>query len=376
MPSHAAPFVPDNAAAVLEKLPSRPGDPRTGELRELRAQLAREPDNLPLALKLAQRYYDQAAEEGDPRFIGYAQAALSHWWDQPAPPVDVLVMRASIRQYRHDFDGALADLAQAELREPGNVRAWSASAAIHLVQARYDEARRHCSKMVSLTTRLMAMGCVLSVDSITGQSKPAYETLNAELQKADAALKTDTTLAQKLWVQTRLGEMALRFGDTALAEKHFKAGVGLGISDGYLLAAYADLLLDQQRAPEVLALLKNHTRSDILLLRLTLAEQQSNSPMLKEHRDALAARFDAARLRGDKLHQAEESRFHLRLLNQPDEALRLAQENWQLQREPRDARALLEAALAKKNISAAQPILDWLRISQYEEPWFASFKKQ
>jgi hypothetical protein len=369
--AYAAPYVPTDPSALLEKLPARPSDPRTAESRDLRARLARNPNDLPLALKLAQSYYDQVAEESDPRLIGYAEGVLAPWWNMPEPPVDVLVMRANIRQFRHDFDGALADLAQVAAREPRNVKAWSTSAAIHTVQARYDEARRHCEKMLGLTTALMAQGCSLSVDSMTGKSKPAYDALLAELQKAG-----DATPPQKLWVQTRLGEMAQRFGDVALAEKHFKAGLALGISDGYLLAAYADLLLDQKRPQEVIALLKDKTRSDILLLRLALAEQQLNSPALNQHRDELAARFDAARLRGDKLHQADESRFHLQLLKQSKAALELAQENWQLQREPRDARPLLEAALAQKKIAAAQPILDWLRISQYEEPLLSALAAQ
>ena len=42
-------------------------------------------------------------------------------------------------------------------------------------------------------------------------------------------------------------------------------------------------------------------------------------------------------------------------------ALRLAAENYRSQREPRDARILLEAALAAKQYAAAQPALDWLR---------------
>jgi hypothetical protein len=371
LPARGAPYVPADPGALLEKLPARPSDLRTAESRGLRAQLAKEPKNLPLALKLAQSYYDQVAEESDPRLIGYAEGVLAPWWNLPEPPVDVLVMRANIRQFRHDFDGALADLAQAVAREPRNVKAWSTAAAIHTVQARYDEARSHCEKMLSLTTKLMARGCALSVDAMTGKSKPAYDALLAELQTG-----SDATPAQTLWVQTRLGEMAQRFGDVVLAEKHFKAGLALGINDGYLLAAYADLLLEQKRLQEVVALLKDKTRSDILLLRLALAEQQLNSPALKQHRDELMARFDAARLRGDKLHQADESRFHLQLLKQPEAALKLAQENWQLQREPRDARPLLEAALAQKNPAAAQPVLDWLRTSQYEEPTLRAIAKQ
>ena len=76
-------------------------------------------------------------------------------------------------------------------------------------------------------------------------------------------------------------------------------------------------------------------------------------------------------MRGDKLHQQEEARFHLYLLGDAPGALRLAAENYRLQREPRDARILMEAAFAAKQVAAAQPALDWLRTSGYEDPVYA-----
>jgi hypothetical protein len=359
----AAPFTPTDDQAILDTLPVRPGDPRGALLRDLRAKLSRDPKNLAVAMNLARAYYSQVAEEGDPRFIGYAQGALAPWWNAPDAPVEVLVMRASIKQYRHEFSEALADLSLAQMKDPKYVTAWTTSAAIHTVQARYSEARQDCDKLFALTSRLLAQGCVSSIDSLTGKSAQAYASLLKELDQSGA----QTTPEQKLWVQTRLGEMAQRSGDLALAEKHFKAGLAFGISDGYLQAAYADLLLQQKRDSEVVTLLKDKTRSDILLMRLVIAEQKLNSPDFAKHRDMLIARFDAARMRGDKVHQTEESRFNLQVLNKPEEALRLAQENWQVQREPRDALALLEAANALKNSEAARPILDWLRTSSHED---------
>jgi hypothetical protein len=61
---------------------------------------------------------------------------------------------------------------------------------------------------------------------------------------------------------------------------------------------------------------------------------------------ALRAKFEAAHLRGDQVHRREEARLALRLLHQPQRALQLARANWQVQKEPADARVLLEAARA------------------------------
>ena len=122
LPAWAAPYIPKHDDQVLERLPFKPNDPVARELIALRATLQRNPQDKATAVKLGWRYYELVAEEGDPRYLGYAQAALAPWWNLPTPPVDVQVLRASLRQFRHDFAGALADLDQALDRDPSQAR--------------------------------------------------------------------------------------------------------------------------------------------------------------------------------------------------------------------------------------------------------------
>ena len=77
----------------------------------------------------------------------------------------------------------------------------------------------------------------------------------------------------------------------------------------------------------------------------------------------MAARFDAAERRGDTTHEKEQSRFVLALQGDPARALTLAQRNFAVQREPADARILLEAAIAAKQAAAAEPVLQWMKKS-------------
>jgi hypothetical protein len=90
----------------------------------------------------------------------------------------------------------------------------------------------------------------------------------------------------------------------------------------------------------------------------------------------LKERFDASALRGDKLHQQDEARLHLEMLGDAKGAVRLAAENYRVQREPSDARMLMEAALGAKDYAAAQPALDWMRASGYEDPLYAKLAQQ
>ena len=147
--------------------------------------------------------------------------------------------------------------------------------------------------------------------------------------------------------------------NVAQAERHFLEAMGLGRRDVYLLSAYADFLLDQGRYTEVARLLRAETRVDGLLLRVALAEQALGLDTA-ERVTNLKARFEAGRVRGPFLHPGEEARFTLVLLQEPRRAVQLARANWSLQREPRDARILLEAARAANDVRAAGPVLKML----------------
>ncbi|MSQ66481.1 MAG: hypothetical protein EXR37_09245 [Limnohabitans sp.] len=370
--TQAAPTTPVNDATVLERLPFKANDPVARELAELRKTVQRNPNDQANAAKLARRYYELVAEEGDPRYLGYAEAALAPWWKLAAPPDEVLLMRASLKQFRHDFAGAIQDLDHLLERVPGHGNARALRATLHIVQARYPAARSDCQALQGPDNALIALGCLAMVDGLTGHAAEAYARLDAAFKAEPQAV----TRGNRLWILLRLAEMAQRLSNPRAAEAHFKQALALGQQDTLLLAAWSDFLLDQQRTPEILALLQDKTRSDNLLLRLVLAEPGVNTPAAQQHRATLAARYGAAQLRGDTVHQQEEARFALRIENNPAKALRLAQENWKVQLEPHDARIFLEAALALRDATAAQPVLQWLAESKHEDRYLLQLASQ
>jgi tetratricopeptide (TPR) repeat protein len=353
----AEPFTPADAREVLERVRPRTdaADPRARELRTLRAALQREPRNAEAAAALVRRYTADALAEGDPRWMGYAQAALAPWWTDPAPPPALRVQRAVVLQYEHRFDEALADLDAAVAAEPANGEAWSWKAAIHMVRADYANARRACTAFAPLTSALIGSACMAYVDSLTGRAAEASRALAAALDASRSAASDE-----RLWALTRLAEIDERRGDFAAAERSFRAALALKQPDVYLLAAYADFLLDRGRAGEALTLLADQGRADVLLLRLAIAARSAKDTRAAAWQRELAARFDAARARGDSSHEKEESRFALALLGDAKRALALARANHDKQREPADARILLEAALAARDKGATQPVLQWM----------------
>lgn len=317
-----------------------------------------------LATSLAQRYIGLSRSETDPRYLGYAQAALAPWWRQAAPPVPVRLLRATILQSTHHFDEALQDLDAVIAQEPANAQAWLTRATVLTVQGDYEKATASCARLSALATQLVTVTCIANVAGVTGRAAKSEQLLDLTLQRS-----AGTAPELEHWALSLLAEMAARRGDATLAEARFRQALAQQPRDSYLLGAYSDFLLDQRRAPEVITLLKDQQRIDALLLRQALAMQavQNQDAPLKAATAELAARFNAAMQRGDTVHQREQARFALFLQRDSAGALLLAQKNWAIQKEAADMRILLEAAVMARDRAAAKPVLDWIAAHKVED---------
>ena len=361
-PATAEPFVPASDEEVLERLAVSPSDPALRQLRALQGQLRQVPDNLALATRVATGYLELGRVTGDPRYAGYSEAAVTPWWHLDNPPSEVLVLRATLRQRMHQFDAALADLATVLNSNPRNVQARLTRATVLQVQGAYEGARAECQALKNLTSELVWTCCLTGVTASTGRLDESYRQLRAAFDRHPPGQS-----GLQSWVLTSLAELAARAGMMPEAEAHFRAALAVDSADPYLLGAYADFLLDSHRSAEVLPLLRDKTGADPLLLRYALALQAQGANEVQAQVEKLRDRFAASRLRGDRVHLREEARFALHLLDAPAAALELAQENWQVQKEPADVRILLEAALAAHNSEVIAAVTDWLKETRLED---------
>jgi Tfp pilus assembly protein PilF len=361
LPLSAAPFIPASDTQIVEQLPAK-NSTADSELKLLRTSLALNPNDLSLALKTARHYIEIGRKQSDPRYTGYAQAALVPWWNRADAPIEVRILRATLAQSTHQFDTALTELNGVLKIDKTNPQAWLTRASILQVQGRYAEAMKSCQALTHITSPLIVHMCITGVGNVSGFAQPSYQQL---AQAFDQYGKAEPELNS--WVLTQLAEMATRLGKTAEAEKHFRAALKADAEDSYLLAAYADFLLDQQRAVEVVTLLKDKTRADGLLLRYAEALKLSKHAQAKNFADQLQQRFASAALRGDRSHEREQARFALHVQDDAPSALLLAQENWRVQKEPADTRILLEAAIAAQKTKTIVLLRDWITQNKMQD---------
>ena len=357
----AKPYIPSDMNQVLEQLPNNP-DLSSTNYKSLRIQLSANPSNVNLAVKLARLYIERSRDEGDPRYLGYAQAALTPWWHLDKPPIEVIVLRATLLQSTHQFNRSLEDLNTALKLDQNNGQAWITRATILQVQGQYTQALESCKHLYALAPPLITLTCVANVRNLSGNARYSYQALKLGYQQT-----VDSSPDIQVWVLTLLAEMAVRLDDAAAADKTFQLAMKIEKPDSYLLGVYTDFLLDQNRPQEVIELLKDKTNIDALLLRYAEALKITNSEQAEFQIQSLQQRFSAAMLRADTVHQREQSRFELRLMRNPQKAIEIAKQNWLVQKEPADVRVYLEAAVAANDKNAVATMVSWLKVSHLED---------
>jgi tetratricopeptide (TPR) repeat protein len=353
---YAAPYIPTDDAVVLERTPAANA---SRQLAPLRQKLRTDRPDVSTALHLAEGYLRIARETADPRFTSYAEATIAPWLRASNPSAAVLTMQATILQSSHRFDASLAVLDRALQLDPMNAQAWLTKATVLQVQGKYAPARQACGQLLRTAGQLIAASCLANINSLNGRLEASYRHLQSLLPAVPAG-----DSQTRSWLLGQLAEMAVRQGDP-LAEKYFLEALALLPSDVYLKAAYADLLLQQQRNTEVLALLRDNQAQDVLLLRLAIAASRLRTPLAQQWSDTFSVRYRAAQRGDDNGHLREYARFLLEVRGDAAGALQVARRNWQVQREPADVHVYVNAARAARRDAAE--VWTWIRDTGYED---------
>lgn len=349
---------PQRDPQVVARVPART-DADVQRLEALHKRAAQAPADRDRALALARAYIEASRREGDPRYLGAAEAALLPFTSVRDPVAEVRLLRATVLQSRHDFGGALVDLERALEQQPMQAQAWLTRATVLTVLGRYAEARKSCEALVSLVPEALQVACLAPIQALTGAATQARAAL-------ETALRHARDPRDQAYLHSLAGEIAYWSGASEASERHLHAALAIDAGDRYTRALYADLLLDTGRAREARQLVQAHRTDDALLLREALAElrlEQTDKPALAKAR----AGFAASRLRGDTVHQREEARLWL-AQGDAKQALALALSSWAVQHEAWDARLVLEAATQAADAAAAQPVLTWLDDTHFEAP--------
>lgn len=348
--AHATPITPTHDDEVIDVLPAASAS--RAEERRMRRALAQQPRDPQLALALAKRYLAQAHELGDPRFAGMALAAISAWTDEATMPDEVLLMRATLQQYLHEFDASVASLQTLLMRagSPPRPQAWLTLATVRRVQGRYADSDAACEQVARAGAALHSAACLAENAGLRGEVALARAAFTRLLSTRQNPPSTSATQA---WLTTSLAELEQRAGHAVAAETAFKSALQLD-PDSYTTLAYADFLIEQRRPAQALQILQGQARSDAVVLRLAIAATQASAPSAAADVAEMRARIALANERPDArvFHGREQAMFALEVDRDARLALELARGNAAQQREPLDLLVLAQAARASGDAAA------------------------
>lgn len=349
----ADPWLPGSDDDVIETLPT--GAPSGLALADEQTTLDGAITSARASLLLGQRY-------SDPRQYGYAEAMLASWNERSSDDPRLAVLNARIQQFRHDFDGAKVRLNAMLKTNPAQAEAWLLLATIEQVQGNYSQARAACSRVVGQGDLLTAITCAAGVASLTGAVQTSADLLQRQVEASPGSAD-----AIRLWAWTVLGEMRARLDQDDAAAAAYREALNIDSEDVYARSAFADLELQRDQPQVALDLIGDRTNADALLLRAAIAARRAKAPGAGELRAAFAERVDEMIKRGDFTHRRELARGALELDDDADAALKLALDNWKVQREPADALLVLQSALASGHKSAAAEVIAFLQANHLED---------
>lgn len=355
------PIEPRDSALVIETLPAADID---ADVRAMRARLAANADDWDALLALGNRYLTLAAKTGDERYLGYTTQLLQRAADDRPPAVATL--QARLLQRQHRFAAALDVLEPLLRANPRDAEAHLLAAYILMAQGRADAALPHCRGAVA-EAPVAGIHCAARAQALSGHSDIAYEKLSALMNSTVATADEQRDMA------LTLAEIAERRGRDSEAERHLLSVLKSDSRNTLALSRLADIYLRQRRYSDCWQLLRDNDTHAALLLRKTIAAMALGIPAATELRQRVQRNFEIENLRSETYASRDYSTYLLALAKRPQAAFGAALKNWETQRDPEDALAVLQAAAcAGADSDRIAGIRQWIAQTRLEDMRFSA----
>ncbi|MBL1274619.1 MAG: hypothetical protein COB30_000870 [Ectothiorhodospiraceae bacterium] len=364
---NAAPFTPENENLVIYQVEKTA---LSEKLESLRINMLENKTNSSDLEAYVAFSINVARKKSDPRYFGYAKAALQPTIKQyfiSGTHTGLLIHWADIMQFMHQFDEAERTLQRVINISRDNPRTNLMLSAIYQAQGRYPEALKQCNALFTRTSMLVLTACITQIKSLTGNLKDSFTVLSKQVYR-----ESHSNAVNHAWVLSILAEMSERLNKNDQAADFFTESLRLDPLNGFTRSAYADFLLDQGKYRQVKDILSDHLFTDGLLLRYTMADvhsksnHQSTRQEIRNNIEKLHANYSLSQKMDGDSHLRDQAIFYLYLKKQQSKALALAKSNWEIYKEPADARILLRCAHLAGDEKTINQLREWKESNRYE----------
>lgn len=318
------------------------------EVIEAEQRYQQYPDSLNLGADLINHYLSRVRRSDNHEYLQKAKQLRSMLAEKTSADknVDWLLASADLMQYQHEFNKASEYLERILELRPFHLQASLMQARIALARGEQAAAKSLCTSLFGQHSLSVVSTCLLEVEGRGDRPLAAYKQLT-ELQKRQP---NDTEVdAIERWRLQILAEQAL------LLERYAEARSWLNqlpedttiVEEKLLLDSY--LLETSGSLPNSLIADCNSQLIDALAVRVALVQQRLHDGGCWV--DYIKQRMHLRVLRNDRLHSADIAFYFTYLVQQPESAVKWANINYSVAKEPFDKQLLIDAQQLQKEVN-------------------------
>lgn len=269
------------------------------------------------------------------RLQGVLKTHLATLYNQnPTPLIGYLYAR--VLQKEHQFDAAIKIATEVLVAEPNHSNSHLLLANIYMTKGEFTAAKGHCTALIGQVSLITVSTCVLDVQSQQEQLIQSYNALKKITHNKNISLATAHVLS----------EMSYRLNNYQTALSYI-SHVDLQSAPVSLIVLWADTQLALNNTQQVLntlagLLTDNSNLEDAILLRLAIAEKNTNAVSIK-WQTMMKSRVALRELRQDTFHASDLAHYYIAVAPNSDKALYWANINWQQAKMSTDKQLLIQA---------------------------------
>lgn len=330
-------YVPTEADQIIAQWNTTPSE----TLRALQMQQRLQPKDPESVLQLANEYLVQAAQPGQSRLYGVAEALLKPLAESNSRDFDVLLAWAQVQQHQHRFTLAQEILQKILPQQPDNNTANLLNARLYLIQGDATAAQGACMRLLGHSDLLTLSACTLEARGTLGDEELSESYTQLQQLVITQGLPADE---RQVWVLQILADMAVRLDQPQAALNFLNRIKSKNSLSVWVQWADVNLALQNNQIviDELTPLVSTSSQADdSLLVRLAIAEKKtaSTTHWQTQARERIALREQ----RDDQAHAADLAIYYLDVAPDAQKALHWAERNWQQAREASDKQLLLRA---------------------------------
>lgn len=338
--AYAEAYTPTEPDQIIAQWNTTPAE----TLRELQIQQRLQPEDSNRVLQLANQYLVQAAQPGQSRLYGVAEALLKPLVENNTNDLSVLLVWAQVQQHQHRFTLAQEVLQKIIPQQPDNNTANLLNARLYLIQGNAASAQAACMRLLGHTDLLTLSACSLEARSTLGDKELSESYAQLQQIVSTQGLPDDE---RQIWILQILADMAVRLQQPHAALNFLSQIKSKNSLSVWVQWADANLALQNNQTviDELTPLVSTSSQADdSLLVRLAIAEKKiaSTTHWQTQVRERIALREQ----RDDQAHAADLAIYYLDIAPDANKALHWAERNWQQAREASDKHLLIRAQQA------------------------------